>query len=146
MVCVCVCMQGRGQLVKVRPVLTMWVLRLCLISHFLDLYFTNFLDPFYFLQLKNVKFDFLKKIYFVILCVRCVLSAYMLCVPVPREARRWLQVPGSGVLAVVSCHVGCWELNLGPLEEQPMLLATRPFLLQICPLLKIKRPHLWLFY
>lgn len=27
---------------------------------------------------------------------------------------------------VVSCHLGCWELGPGPLEEQLMLLITEP--------------------
>jgi hypothetical protein len=29
---------------------------------------------------------------------------------------------------VVSCHVEYWESNLGPLEEQSVLLTTEPFL------------------
>ena len=29
---------------------------------------------------------------------------------------------------VVSCHVGAWELNLGPLKEQPVLLTIEPCL------------------
>jgi hypothetical protein len=30
---------------------------------------------------------------------------------------------------VVSCHVGgCWEWNLGPLEEQPVLFTAEPSL------------------
>ncbi|KAM7328484.1 hypothetical protein ACRRTK_012576 [Alexandromys fortis] len=29
---------------------------------------------------------------------------------------------------VVSCHVGAWELNLGPLGEQSVLLTTEPSL------------------
>ena len=29
---------------------------------------------------------------------------------------------------VVSHHVGCWELNSGPLEEQSVLLTTEPAL------------------
>ena len=35
--------------------------------------------------------------------------------------------PGTGVLelqTVVSCHVSAWELNLGPLKEQPVFLTT----------------------
>lgn len=27
---------------------------------------------------------------------------------------------------VVSCHVAAWELNLGPVQEQPVLLAAKP--------------------
>jgi hypothetical protein len=29
---------------------------------------------------------------------------------------------------VVSCHVGCWESNKGPLGEQPVLLTSEPSL------------------
>ena len=28
----------------------------------------------------------------------------------------------------VICQGGCWEMNLGPLEEQPILLTTKPLL------------------
>jgi hypothetical protein len=29
--------------------------------------------------------------------------------------------------SIVSCHVGDWELNPGPLEEQPVLLTPEPY-------------------
>ena len=32
------------------------------------------------------------------------------------------------LLAVVSCHVGCWEPNPGSLQEQQVLLTTKPTL------------------
>jgi hypothetical protein len=37
---------------------------------------------------------------------------------------------------VVSIHDGCWELNLCPLEEQPMLLTTEPSLQPVVTLYK----------
>jgi hypothetical protein len=34
--------------------------------------------------------------------------------------------PGIGVIDSCELPCGCWELNLGPLEEQPVLLTTSP--------------------
>lgn len=42
---------------------------------------------------------------------------------VPPEVREGTRFPGSGV---VGSH-GCWELNLGSLEEQQMLLTSNPY-------------------
>ena len=57
-----------------------------------------------------------------------------LCVPDATEARRGHQVPRKLQMVVIvgMCWVGmcgCWELNLGPLEEKPVLLTTEPSLL-----------------
>ena len=36
--------------------------------------------------------------------------------------------PGTGVIAGHEPPCGRWELNLGPLEKQPVLLTTKPSL------------------
>jgi hypothetical protein len=36
--------------------------------------------------------------------------------------------PGTGVTNRCDLSCGCWELNLGHLEEQPVLLTIEPFL------------------
>jgi hypothetical protein len=35
---------------------------------------------------------------------------------------------GTGVIDSCELPRGCWELNSGPLEGQPVLLTTEPFL------------------
>jgi hypothetical protein len=42
----------------------------------------------------------------------------------PREAREYVIYAGNGVINSCQPSCGCWELNLGPLEEQPVLLTT----------------------
>ena len=34
--------------------------------------------------------------------------------------------PEEGITDASEPTCGCWELNLGPLEEQPVLLTTEP--------------------
>ena len=41
------------------------------------------------------------------------------------QARRGRQISSQ---MAVSHHVGCWELNSGPLEEQSVLLNSEPSL------------------
>ena len=36
--------------------------------------------------------------------------------------------PGTGITDSCGLPCGCWELNLDPLEEQPVLLTTEPSL------------------
>jgi hypothetical protein len=36
--------------------------------------------------------------------------------------------PGTGVADRCELPCGCWELNSGPLEEQPVLFTAEPFL------------------
>lgn len=57
-----------------------------------------------------------------------VLSAYI-CVPcaVPEEARRGTRSPGT----VVTDGCGCWPLNWGPLEEQPVASAEPSLALEL---------------
>jgi hypothetical protein len=37
-------------------------------------------------------------------------------------------LPRIGIIDNCELPCGCWELNLSPLEEQPMLLTTKQFL------------------
>ena len=48
---------------------------------------------------------------------------------VPAEAKRWFWIPWYWSY-IDSCDLlcGCWELNLGPLEEQQAFLTTEPSL------------------
>lgn len=39
---------------------------------------------------------------------------------VPKEARRGCLIPKTGVTDGCEPLFGCWELNVGPLEEQPL--------------------------
>ena len=39
-----------------------------------------------------------------------------------------LRSPGTGVTDGCEPPCGCWELNPGPIEEKPVLLATEPSL------------------
>ena len=40
------------------------------------------------------------------------------------KARRGHWIPGTGVINDCELPCGCWELNLGPLEEQQLVLLT----------------------
>jgi hypothetical protein len=42
---------------------------------------------------------------------------------VPSEVRRRCLTSGTGVKDGCELPCGCWELNLGPLEEQPLLFV-----------------------
>ena len=56
-----------------------------------------------------------------------VLSA---CMPAPYvlEAEDHVRSGGTGVTIDRKPPCKCWELNPGPLEEQPLFLTTEPFL------------------
>ena len=64
-----------------------------------------------------------------LLCVGC--SAYMhgcashVCLML-KETRRGHQPPWNWVIYGCEMFRGSWELNLGPLEDQPVLLTTEP--------------------
>lgn len=36
--------------------------------------------------------------------------------------------PGTGIAGGYEAPCGCWEVNLSPLEQQPVLLTTEPYL------------------
>jgi hypothetical protein len=60
-----------------------------------------------------------------------VLPAFVfVCHPhaVSTEDGEAVDSPGTGVTHGLEPPCGCWELNLGPLQEQPVLLTTEPSL------------------
>lgn len=51
------------------------------------------------------------------------------CVPgIPRMPEEDIRCSGTGVADDCELLCGCWESNPGPLEEQPVVLATEPSL------------------
>ena len=46
----------------------------------------------------------------------------------PEEVRRGCWLPSDGVVESCELPCGCWELNLGPLKDQPVLLTPEPSL------------------
>jgi hypothetical protein len=53
------------------------------------------------------------------------MSVYHVCL-VPAEARS-VRAQETGVIDSCELPCGCWELNPGPLKEQPVLVSTEPF-------------------
>ena len=56
-------------------------------------------------------------------CIFCRVCA--LC---PQKSEDGMGSPGPGVRDSCRLLCGCWELNPGPMEEQPVLLTTEPSL------------------
>ena len=50
----------------------------------------------------------------------CVLRAHL----IPIDAREGFESPGTEITESCGPRHGHWELNLGPLEEQPVKLLT----------------------
>lgn len=46
-----------------------------------------------------------------------------LCALVSEEARRGVGSPGTGIIDSSELSRGCWEWNMGSLEEQPVLFT-----------------------
>ena len=51
----------------------------------------------------------------------CLMHAWCL-----RKPEKGIGFPGTGVTDGREPPCGCWGLNLGPLEEQPVLLIAEP--------------------
>lgn len=47
------------------------------------------------------------------------------------RAKKGIGSPRTGVMNGCEAPRGCWELNLGPLQEQGVLLTTKPPLLPV---------------
>ena len=62
----------------------------------------------------------------VFLCAR--ISAHYIGLFVPVEDRAGYLIPGNGVPEGCELTCGCWESNLGSLEEQQGLLRAEPSL------------------
>lgn len=61
----------------------------------------------------------------------CVFSLHVfLCITyvpgAPRRPEEDIRCPGTGVKDGCEQLCGCWGSNLGPLEEKPMVLTTKP--------------------
>ena len=59
----------------------------------------------------------------VVLPTWCVCACVCLCTCV------CLEYPGTGITDSYELSCGCWEMNLGLLKQQPVLLITEPSLL-----------------
>lgn len=46
----------------------------------------------------------------------------------PKEAREGVDLLKNGVRDACDLLYGCWELNPGPLREQPVFFTTEPYL------------------
>lgn len=55
-------------------------------------------------------------------------SVYYVCTWCPRRLEEEAESPRTVVSDSYGLPCGCWEFNLGPLEEQPALLVTEPSL------------------
>ena len=51
-----------------------------------------------------------------------------MCNAMPQEVRKGVEYSGTGVMDGYKPTCSCWELNSGPLEEQPVPLPTEPAL------------------
>ena len=54
--------------------------------------------------------------------------ACVLCIPGIMEVRKGVSHPGTGARGVCEPSCGCWEPNLGPLQEQVLLTAESSLL------------------
>ena len=55
-----------------------------------------------------------------------------------------VRFPGTRITDSCELLCGCWELNLGPLEEQPVLLTAEPSLSVLDSLVDLKKvPQSW---
>jgi hypothetical protein len=71
-----------------------------------------------------------KKIYLYFMCMSVCLHVCLciIWVQCPRSPEEGIMSFGTGVTTDCEPSRGCWESNLGPLEEQPGLLITEPSL------------------
>lgn len=72
----------------------------------------------------------------------CVLSAGMYVhhiYAVPTEGGQGVRYSVTGVTGCSEPSCGCWDLNLGPLQEQSVILTSEPSLLPQDPVLKCNK-------
>lgn len=72
--------------------------------------------------------EFFKNVMLIFLCVLACCLHICLCVGVGS--------PGTKVTSRCEVPFGCWKLNPGPLEEQPVLLTAKPSLQPLLEFLK----------
>lgn len=66
-------------------------------------------------------------------------STHHICAWYPQRSEEGIESPGT-VPGSFEWPCGCWDLNLGPLEGQPLNSATEPSL-QPCPLQLLCKDH-----
>lgn len=71
---------------------------------------------------------FLKKIQICFFLCLSILPACLSLQTVPSEVRRGHWIPEIRVMDGCKPLCQCWDLNLGPLQVQPALLTTEPYL------------------
>lgn len=54
------------------------------------------------------------------------ISVYHMHAWCPQRSEEGIRSPGTGVPDNCELPCGCWDLNLGSLEEKPVLLAAEP--------------------
>lgn len=59
------------------------------------------------------------------LCVWVFFCMYFLCTYIVHTEARNSRSPGTGVLGCYEPLCGCWDLNLGSLQEKPVLVTTK---------------------
>ena len=59
--------------------------------------------------------------------LECMLEHHILGVPM-KDRGGGIRAPGTAVSGFCELPCGCWEPNLGLLQEQPVLLTTKLFL------------------
>ena len=52
------------------------------------------------------------------------MSVYQVCAWCPQRPEEGIRSPGTGVKGGCKPPCECWELNLGPLKKQPVVLLT----------------------
>lgn len=65
-----------------------------------------------------------------ILCLRVLclsVCLHITCMQYPQRSEQDLGSPGTGVKDGLGLPDGCWEFNLAPPEEQPMLSTKIPY-------------------
>jgi hypothetical protein len=92
---------------------------------------TLFFPPIFFLKFKNYYFItvnyYYYYYYYYFTCIgplpACICTTFICLVP-----SEGVKPPDTGVTYSCELPCWCWELNIGPLEEQPVLLITEPSL------------------
>lgn len=62
-------------------------------------------------------------------CFMCIFPPMCVCALrmclVPSGSEEDIESPGTKITVTCALQCGCWELNPGPLEEQPVLITTK---------------------